>query len=128
MSSDAYTVCKYIGSALPGNAETVNIFSSVVALNGKRMAQGAGLHRLIVDIKHDQTGTMKFYVSANRGVTWDQIYDSGVIAAPAATSSTIRDFAFEPYDDFKLDWLNGATPQTTFNVRVALTDERAPLT
>lgn len=128
MGHDAYTLVKYIGAALPGNAETVNIFSSVVALNGKRMAQGAGLHRLIVDIKHDQAGTMKFYVSANRGVSWDQVFDSGSIAAPAATSSTIRDFAFEPYDDFKLDWLNGAAPQTTFNVRIALTDERAPLT
>jgi hypothetical protein len=126
--SEAYSQPRYSGTALPGNAETVVLFSTVTAFPGKSFQAGAGIKRLIIDIKHDQAGTIKAYRSQNRGVTWNQLYDSGSIAAPAATSSTIRDFAFEPYMDFKVEWLNGATPQTTFIVDEALTDERSPLT
>lgn len=118
---------RYGGSALPGNAETVVLFSTVTAFPAKSMAAMIGIARLIIDIKHDQSGTMKAYRSQNRGVTWNQFYDSGAIAAPAATSSTIRDIAIEPYMDVKVEWLNGATPQTTFIVDMALVEERGPL-
>lgn len=128
MTGAAYAKPKYIGSALPGNAETVVLFSTVAAFPGKNYCQHNGIKRFIVDLKHDQTGTVKAYRSQDRGTTWNQFYDSGAIAAPAATSSTIRDIAIEPYEDWKVEWVNGATPQTTFLVGMALADERPPLT
>ena len=121
---------KYTGSALPGNAELVNIASSVSLFSGAGMAQGAGLKRLVVSIKHDASGTLKFYSSRDRAngaatvSSWTQVADSGAIAAPTYTST--YDYVIEPHMDWKLDWLNGATPQTTFSVDVALTDERGP--
>ena len=118
---------RYSGSALPGNAETVVLFSTVVAFPGKDFHTYADIARIIIDIKHDQAGTMKAYRSQDRGVTWNQMYDSGSVAAPAATSSTIRDLAIEPYMDWKVEWLNGAAPQTTFIVDMALVIERSPL-
>lgn len=137
MSSKAYTKVRYTGATPGADANTYVLFatappsagSTAFACNGARQCQGAGLKRLIVDIGHANGLTLNFYRSQNRGVTWDQVFTSGVIAAPAATSSTIRDFAFEEYDDFKLELLNGGASQAArFVVDMALTDERAPLT
>lgn len=125
--SESFARPKYVGTALPTGATTETLFSTVAAFPGKGYPAMCGVKRLVIDIKHSHAGTMKAYRSKDRGVNWDQIYDSGSIAAPAATSSTIRDFAIEQYDDWKLDWLNGGTNQTTFNVDMALADERAPL-
>ena len=135
--SEAYTKVKYTGSTPGADASTYVLFATAppsagstnFACNGARQCQGAGLHRLVVDIGHAASGTLNFYRSQNRGVTWDQVFTSGVIAAPAATSSTIRDFAFEPYDDFKLEWLNAGSSQAArWIVDMSLVGERPPLT
>lgn len=127
MGDEAIAQPRYGGSALPGNAETVVLFSTVVAFPGKSFHAGAGIHRILIDIDHDQSGTIKAYRSNNRGVTWTQFYDSGAIAAPGATASTERDIAVEPLQDWKVEWVNGATPQTLFLVDMALLGERSPL-
>lgn len=119
---------KYTGTAPGADANTYTIFNSTTAFNGAWQAQYAGMKRYIVDIKHSQSGTMNFYYSLNRGTSWNQVYTSGAIAAPAATSSTIRDFALEQYPDFKCEWVNGGSAQATWTVTQALTDERASLT
>ncbi len=118
---------KYTGTAPGADANTYVIFSSVVAFPGGWLAQMAGMKRLIVDMKHSQAGTLNFYYSLNRGTSWNQVYTSGAIAAPASTSSTIQDFAIEQYPDFKLEWVNGGVAQATWLITLALTDERAPL-
>lgn len=114
---------KYGGSALPGNAETVNIFSTVVAFPGANMIQSMEIHRFYLGIVNDQAGTLKAYKSSNRGVTWTQI-DSQAVAAAAGSAENRSDWLIDPYADWKLDWLNGATPQTTFLVDAALQGER----
>lgn len=120
---------KYTGSTPAADGNTYVLFSTVVAFNGANMAQNAGMKRLIVDIGHAAAGTMNLYRSQNRGTTWDQVYTSGSIAAPASTASTIRDFAIEEYQDFKLEWVNGGSTQATrWIVDMSLTDQRAPLT
>lgn len=119
---------KYSGTAPGADGNTYTIFNSVTAFNGANMAQNAGFKRYMVDMKHSQSGTLNFYYSLNRGTSWNQVYTSGAIAAPASTSSTIRDFAIEQYPDFKLEWVNGGSAQATWSIAQTLTDERASLT
>lgn len=115
---------RYTGSTPGADANTYNLFSSVVALPGARMAQGSGMKRLIIWLKNSQAGTAKFYTSADRGVNWTQIDEQSVSAA-AATSSNFIDFNIEPLPDFKVDWVNGGVAQATWVVNIAMTDERS---
>lgn len=113
---------KYIGSALPGNAETVNLFSSVVSFAAANALPALGMHAYHLNLKHDAAGTVKGYRSVDRGVTWSQYYDSGSISAPASTTSTDLVVSIEGHADVKFDWLNGATPQTLFSVSQNLSE------
>jgi hypothetical protein len=122
---DTITVVKYTGSTPGADSNTYNLFSSVTAFQGASMAQNVGLKRATFDIKHSQALTLKGYKSNDRGVTWEQVYDSGSVAAPAATDSTRLDFWFEPYPDFKVDLVNGGSAQASFSVNIALTNERS---
>lgn len=117
---------KYTGATPGGDSNTYNLFSSVTAFNGAWAAQGAGQKRLCINIKHSQALTLKGYKSSDRGVTWEQVYDSGSIAAPAATASTDLDFWFEPFPDFKVDLVNGGVAQVGFTVNLSLSPERSP--
>jgi len=118
---------KYTGSTPGADANTYTLFSSVVAFPGARMASGGGMKRLIIWLKNAAAGTAKFYTSADRGTTWSQI-DEQAVAAAAATSSNYIDFDVEPLPDFKVDWTNGGSAQTTWVVNMALTDERSVAT
>jgi hypothetical protein len=107
------TRCKYTGSALPGNAETVVLFSTA-ALPMANWGPTNGIHSYHFNIKHDQSGTVKGYKSVNRGTSWIQFYDSGAIAAPTYTTADV--VLVEGLADFKFEWVNGASPQTAFTV------------
>lgn len=117
-------IAKYTGSALPGNAEVVSIFNSVTAFPGAQMLATLGIKRLIFSVDNDQAGTLKAYKSGNRGTTWTRVLADIAVVAAAANTETVKDFLIEQYADFKLEWTNGATPQTVFNVSVALEDTR----
>lgn len=113
----------YIGTALPTGANTVNLYDSTVAWSGAGMASAVGYKRLVVDLKCDQNGTLKWYKSSNRGTNWVQIGQEA-ITAPSSTDTVVRDYLIEEYADFKLDWLNGGSNQGTFSPSIALTDSR----
>ena len=126
---------KYTDSALPGNAEVVSLFDSVNLFPAAGFIGMLGMKRLQIDLAHDQAGTLKWYKTQVRGLTsvdgvgssattvWTQI-GSLAVAAPAANTSDQFDFLVEEYADFKLEWTNGATPQTLWIADVALTNER----
>lgn len=117
---------KYVGSALPGNAETVVLFSTTANSGmGAAFIASAQLNRFYMTLINDQAGTLNAYSSENRGTTWTKIYTSAV-AASAANSESPYDFLIEPYSDWKLEWVNGATPQTTFRPAMALQGQRNP--
>lgn len=110
---------KYVGTALPGNGATVTLFSTVDAgwaANGFALL---GIARLIFSINNDQSGTLKAYQSTDRGVTWVQAVADDAESASGATAENINDYLVEQYADWKLDWVNGATPQTRFTVNIA---------
>lgn len=116
---------KYVGSALPGNAETVVLFTTVNTGMGANFMSIASLNRLYMTLINDQAGTLNAYSSENRGTSWTKIYTAAV-AASAANSESPYDFLVEPYADWKLEWVNGATPQTTFRPAMALQGQRNP--
>lgn len=113
----------YIGTALPANADTENIFSTQVSASSG-FFQHAGIKRFLVSVKNDQAGTLKEYRSVDGGATWDQISQTSV-ALVASTARNTYDFLVEPYEDWKLDWVNGGVTQTTFDIDLALETDRA---
>lgn len=118
---------RYTGSALPGNAEVVSIFDTTAGGGqmGAAFMATAGLNRLYVTFINNQAGTLKSYSSEDRGATWTQI-SSTAVAASAASSENPYDYLIESYADWKLEWTNGATPQTVFRVAAALQGQRNP--
>lgn len=114
---------RYTGSTPGADSNTYNLFSSVVAFTGQSMAQNNGLKRLFVTVDNPQSGTLKFYRSADRGV-WVQV-GGDFAATSSATDVTTFDGLIEGFYDFKLDWVNGGSAQTGWTVTIALTGERA---
>lgn len=117
-------VFKYSGSTPGADANTYNLFSSVVAFMGANMAQQNGLKRLFVTIDNPQSGTLKFYRSNDRGTTWVQVGGD-----QAATASATDVFTFDAiilgFPDFKVDWVNGGAAQTGWTVTISLDSGRA---
>lgn len=119
------TQAKYTGSALPGNAEVVDLFDSTVAFPyAAKALVMAGISRIRVSLKNDQAGTLALFRSPDRGTTWLQI-DSDAIAAAAATAENVMDYVVEGYEDVRIRWTNGVAAQTTFNPVVALITNRS---
>lgn len=110
---------KYTGTALPGNAETVNMFNST--LTGVRgFLSSARASRFEVTLQNSQAGSLLAYWSDDFGTNWN-LYDTQVVGIPAAGASAgPYDYSVDPYKDWKLDWLNGAAVQTVFRVNQVL--------
>lgn len=121
-------IVSYAGSALPGNAETVDLFSSVIAFQGANTHVMMGYPRFQLSLKNDQAGTLSVWESTDRGVNWTQVRANEAVAAAAAGTESTWDFYVGSYKDFRVRWVNGATPQTTFRVNMALSPEAAPTT
>jgi len=123
------TIVKYMGAALPGNAQVVSFFDTTVAFPSAQYLAMNKMKRLQVDLKNDQAGTYFWYKSQTRNTSpgatpvWVAI-GTKAIAAAAANASNTEDFLIEEYADWKLEWTNGAAPQTQFIVDLALSGER----
>jgi len=111
---------KYTDTALPGIAATVNLYDS--SLDGVELAH-LGVQRISWSIKHSGALTVKAYHRNEADTAWIQIYDSGSLAAPALTSR--HDLYIGDFRHVKVDVLNGAAAQTTFDPQVALHTERS---
>jgi hypothetical protein len=106
-------------STVPQGSNTYNIFDST--------AQGVGglldliwASRFIVTIQNDQIGTLKAYWSADKGTTWNQ-YDTQNVTIPGAgLSSGPFDYLIDLYRDWKVDFVNGGTNQTTWRGNMAM--------
>lgn len=134
----SYTGLKYTGSTPGADSNNYVLFDTTVACPGARYLQQAGCKRLMLDIKHDQSMTLKWYKPkttvlgehgrprpfATSTTDWEQIGDSGAIAAPAATATTTYDILVDAYPDFVLVATNGGSAQTKWIVNMSLTNER----
>jgi len=114
---------KYTGTALPGNAAVVVIFTTVQLGWGANFLATNGIQRILVSINNSQSGTLNAYQSSDRGANWVKI-DTLAVAAAAANTERINDYFVTQYADWKLEWVNDATPQTVFTVNIASAAER----
>lgn len=132
--SDAQVKFGYADKALPDNGDVVVLLATaptagsltgVIAgpANAGNQFQNMRIRRIVVGLINDQAGTLKEYISADRGANWTQI-SSTAVAAIAANGQNIYDFFVEHYRDWKLTWTNGAAIQTTFSPNIAGTGQR----
>lgn len=120
MLNSTSSIVPYIGTVPGADANTYNLFSTVVSFPGAQWCAINGWHRLTLSLKNPQSLTIKGYRSSDRGVNWTQVYDSGAVAAPAAGQTNFYDFFVSEYPDFKLDALNGGSAQTGWSVDMEL--------
>ena len=112
MCPDEKTYVPYKGSALPGNAESIVLFSSTTAF-GPRAAQHYRCFWVDVAIQTDEaagTQTVALQKSNDGGTNWI------TVGTPTAVGDghTAVEFFVSPYQDFRILYLNGTTPQTLF--------------
>lgn len=114
----------YTGTALPLGSTTYNLFDTT--LTGVKgflsLARGT---RFEVTVQNDQAGSLKAYWSEDGGTNWN-LYNTTAVAIPAAGASTTVDFDTTPYRDWKVDWLNGGSNQTTFRITMVLISGSRP--
>ncbi len=111
---DEKTRVTYTGSALPGNAESVVLFSSTTAF-GARAAPHYRCFWFDVELQTDAaagTQTLTLQKSADGGANWVAVG----AAIPIPIGQTQQSFYVAPYADFRIVYLNGSTPQTAFAV------------
>jgi hypothetical protein len=107
------TNLKYTGTTPGADASTYVLFSTALLSVGNWGPMG-DVHAYHYDIAHSQAGTVKGYRSKDRGVTWVQFYDSGLLGIPTYTSTDV--VLVEGFADFKFEWVNGGVAQGTWNV------------
>jgi hypothetical protein len=118
MTPTEKTYVPYQGSVLPDNAESIVLFSSTVAF-GPKAAQHYRCFWVDVALTTDQaagTQTVRLEKSNDGGANW--------IAVGTATAvgdgNTSEEFFVSPYQDFRIVYLNGTTPQTLFAVDLVI--------
>jgi hypothetical protein len=103
---------------LPGAGATVNLFSSLVSTPGCFRAMGCS--RVAVVIQNSHTGNLKAYWSDDKGTNWN-LYSTEVVAVPAAGASEWDDYEVDTFRDWKLDFVNDGSAQTTWRVNLSVT-------
>lgn len=107
----------YDDSTLPTGSTTTTLFSSVTAFPGKRFcAQAPGMERFVVDLVRSHPGTLSVDRSSDRGVTWQNVL---------TTADGRVMFSVADYDDFRVQWINGGTTQTSWKVAMSFIHDRA---
>jgi len=109
----------YTGSALPGNAEAITLFSSTTAF-GKRAAPHYRCFWFDVALQVDQNAdnTLQLQKSADGGTNWTNA--GAAVTINSATPHVVTSFFVSPYADWRVVYTNGTTPQTTFQVDMVI--------
>lgn len=111
--SDGTCVFK-ISTTAPTGSTTTTLWDSTVALGVGQMRHSP-IRRLSFGVENSHTGTLKAYMSVDGGANWYQVEgDKAVAAAAADDISGPYDYLIDTYSDFKLEWVNGGTTQTTW--------------
>jgi hypothetical protein len=112
------TYVPYNGPALPGNAESIVLFSSTAAF-GPRAAPHYRCYWVDVALQTDQaagTQTVALQKSVDGGTNWITVGTPTNVAS----GHTSEEFFVSPYQDFRILYLNGTTPQTAFAVDLVI--------
>lgn len=101
---------------LPTGSGTTVLFSTI----GGPKVRGIAAWLTLV-IEHSHLGTVNLYWTNDGGTNW-YLADTEEFV-PGAESSQ-REFFVEPYSDIKLEWVNGGTNQTTFQLTMSISQQR----
>lgn len=109
-----------VSQTAPTDSNTVNMFDSTVTWPGGGGMLNHDVSRVTFACSQSHNSTLKAYRSIDAGTTWKQV--GGDIALTATTTDlNRRDFLVDDLGpDFKIDWVNGGTTQTTFIATVTL--------
>lgn len=126
----AFPKIKYTGATPGADTNTYNLLNSITAGWPGNFPAVFGVFKVVIDIKHDQIGTLKWYKSmddlATQTPTWVQMGELAV-AAPASTAGTQAEVFIEAEKHVKVDWVNGNSAQSPFSVDISLSSQRAAL-
>lgn len=125
----AFAKAKYTGTTPGTDSSTYTLFNSIVAGLPGNWAAAHGVFKIVVDIKHDQAGTLKWYknmTDVDASANWVQMGQLSV-AAPASTAGTQAEVFVEAEFHVKVDWVNGGTAQSPFSVDIGFSDQRAQI-
>ncbi len=110
----AYPKFKYTDTALPLGASVYTLFNSVTAFPFGNGFQMLDIHRILLTLQNDHTGTIKCSRSTDRGTNWVRCVPDISVSAASSNDVNSYDFLVEAYEDFKIEWTNGGTNQTVF--------------
>lgn len=103
-----------VTSTAPTDSNTTILWSSDTRL-GKGCMRMHNISRIQFTVENSHSGTLKAYRSTNGGTTWDQVGDDLAVAAAGATDvSGPYSYLVDPFNDWRLSWVNGGTTQTTW--------------
>lgn len=112
----------YQGTTPGADSNDYVLFDTTVSFpNAPNMFQLSCIKRFILDLGHDEDGTLEEYKSSDGGANWTQVSSEAITAS--ATATTTREYAVEPYDDWRLVWANGGSAQTVWDPDMALDTE-----
>jgi hypothetical protein len=125
--------CKitYTGSTPGADTNVYVLFDSSklgVTTAGKQcLANFPKAQRFVLSLLNAAAGTLKAYRSENGGTTWTQVFADDALSA-ATTTAALRDYFIGGFRDFKLEWTNGGSAQTTWLVDMMLSETPVKVT
>lgn len=113
MSCPSKTYVPYKGPALPGNAEAIVLFNTVVAF-GLDAAPHYQTYwaDLSISVDENVNNTVVLQKSTN-GTTWVTVASATISDANVSNEAS---FYVAPHKNWRLLYTNGTTPQTAFSV------------
>lgn len=121
----------YTGTAPGADSSVYLLFDSTklgVTTAGKfSLANLIKAQRFTLSLLNAAAGTLKAYRSENGGTTWSQVFADDAVSA-ATTTAAFRDYYIAGFRDFKLEWTNGGSAQTTWLVDMALLTSQQKVT
>lgn len=127
MDTDEVVGLKYTGTALPESTDTETVFDTTKMIQGnttsafesfKHFLAMTGLRWFRYSIWNSHAGTLNFYRSTDGGTNWRRFKTTAVAAASGDANED--DVLVEAHPDFKVEWVNGGTNQTTFDIAISL--------
>ena len=126
----AFPKIKYTGSTPGADTNTYNLLNSITGGWPGNWPACLGVYKVVIDIKHDQAGTLKWYKSmddlSTQTPTWVQMGQLAV-SAPASTAGTQAEIFVEAEKHVKIDWVNGSSAQSPWSVDISLSAQRAQI-
>lgn len=117
----------FVSTTAPVDAETTTLFNSVTAFGGAGRMRHLPIARISFGVNTSHGGTLNAQESIDGGTTW-RTFDSQVFAA-APAANTIHgpvDYLIDVYHEFRLQWVNGGTTQTTWEPMLKGHENRQP--